>query len=66
MFNCISFIRYLSFKNLRFLCAMILKFSQFFAILKSLKENGADLNAKDYRGRTVLECLKFFGNRELN
>ncbi len=39
---------------------------QFFTILKSLKENGADLNAKDYRGRTVLECLKFFGNRELN
>ena len=35
-------------------------------ILKSLKEKGADLDARDYRGRTVLDCLKHFGNRELN
>ncbi len=39
---------------------------KFLTILKSLKEKGADMNAKDYRGRTVLECLKYFGNRELN
>ena len=39
--------------------------AHYFEILKSLKEEGADMNAKDYRGRTVLECLKYFGNREL-
>ena len=38
----------------------------YFEILKSLKEQGADMDAKDYRGRTVLDCLKHFGNRELN
>ena len=38
----------------------------YFDILKSLKEKGADMNAKDYRGRTVLDCLQYFGNRELN
>ena len=40
--------------------------NHYFDILKSLKEKGADMNAKDYRGRTVLDCLKYFGNRELN
>ena len=39
--------------------------AHYFEILKFLKEEGADMNAKDYRGRTVLECLKYFGNREL-
>ena len=38
----------------------------FYEILKSLKKQGADMDAKDYRGRTVLDCLKYFGNRELN
>ena len=38
----------------------------FFDILKSLKEQGADMDARDYRGRTVLDCLKHFGNRELD
>ena len=37
----------------------------YFEILKTLKEKGADIDAKDYRGRTVLECLNYFGNREL-
>ena len=37
----------------------------YFEILKLLKEKGADLDAKDYRNRTVFDCLKYFGNREL-
>ena len=40
--------------------------NEFFEILKSLKEQGADMDAKDYQGRTVLDCLKYFGKRELN
>jgi hypothetical protein len=38
----------------------------YFDILKSLMEKGADINARDYRGRTVLDCLEHFANRELN
>ena len=38
----------------------------YFEILKLLNEQGADIDAKDCRGRTVLDCLKYFGNRELN
>ena len=38
----------------------------YFDILKSLREKGADMNARDYRGRTVLDCLKRFANRDLN
>ena len=38
----------------------------YFDILKLLQEQGADMDARDYRGRTVLDCLKQFGNRELN
>ena len=38
----------------------------YFKILKSLKAKGADMDARDYRDRTVLDCLKYFGNRELN
>jgi ankyrin repeat protein len=37
-----------------------------FAILKLLKEKGADLTLKDYKGRTAHACLKFFGKRELD
>ena len=40
--------------------------NHYLEILKSLKEKGTDLEAKDYRDRTVLDCLKHFGNRELN
>jgi len=38
----------------------------YFEILISLKEKGADMDARDYRDRTVLDCLKYFGNRKLN
>tara|TARA_B100000965_G_scaffold379241_1_gene374805 strand:- start:320 stop:949 length:630 start_codon:yes stop_codon:yes gene_type:complete len=38
---------------------------QFFKILQFLKEKGADMSATDYRGRTVLDCLNFFGKRKL-
>jgi glucan biosynthesis protein C len=37
-----------------------------FAILKLLKEKGADLTLKDYRERTVYDCLKDFGGRTLD
>ena len=37
----------------------------YFDILKLLKENGADLGLKDYRDRTVNDCLKIFSGREL-
>jgi len=37
----------------------------YFDILKLLKEKGADMNNKDYRGRTVLDCLKQFAGQEL-
>ncbi len=37
----------------------------FFEILKSLKDKGANMGAQDYRGRTVVDCLKFFGKRTL-
>ena len=36
------------------------------AILKLLREKGADLTLKDYKGRTAHDCLKFFGKRELD
>ena len=36
------------------------------AILKLLKEKGADLTLKDYRERTVYDCLKDFGGRTLD
>ncbi|MDP6232055.1 MAG: acyltransferase family protein [Nitrospinaceae bacterium] len=39
---------------------------QYLDILKLLKDQGANLNAKDYKGRTVHDCLKYFGNRKLN
>jgi len=38
----------------------------YFDILKLLKKKGADLNLKDYRGRTVDDCLKEFAGRELS
>ena len=38
----------------------------YFDILKLLKKKGADLNLKDYRGRTVEDCLKEFAGRELS
>lgn len=38
----------------------------FFAILKILVESGADLDLRDYQGRTVADCLQFFGGRRLN
>ena len=41
------------------------KSDHFFKILKSLKEKGANMSAQDYRGRTVLDCLNFFGKRKL-
>jgi ankyrin repeat protein len=37
----------------------------YFEILKLLKEKGADMTLKDYRGRTVNDCLKVFGNGTL-
>ena len=40
------------------------KSDHFFKILKSLKEKGANMSAQDYRGRTVLDCLNFFGKRK--
>ena len=41
------------------------KSDHFLKILKSLKEKGANMSAQDYRGRTVLDCLNFFGKRKL-
>ena len=40
--------------------------NNYFDILKLLKEKGVDLSLKDYRDRTVIDCLKYFGKRELN
>jgi len=37
----------------------------YFTILKSLQEKGANLGLKDYRGRTVTECLEHFAGRKL-
>ena len=37
----------------------------YIGILKLLKERGADLDLKDYRGRTVETCLKEFAGRKL-
>ena len=37
----------------------------FFDLLKLLQENGADLSLKDYRNRSVEDCLRYFGNRML-
>ena len=37
----------------------------YFDILKLLKEKGADLSLRDYRGRTVGECLKQLSGRKL-
>ena len=37
----------------------------YFKILKLLKEKGADMTLKDYRERTVNDCLKDFGKRTL-
>ena len=37
----------------------------FFELLKLLQENGADLSLKDYRDRSVEDCLRYFGNRTL-
>jgi ankyrin repeat protein len=37
----------------------------FFKLLTLLKESGTDLSLKDYRGRTVEDCLKMFGNRAM-
>ena len=38
---------------------------QFFKMLTLLRESGADLSLKDYRGRTVEDCLKTFGNKAI-
>ena len=37
----------------------------YFEILKLLQEKGANLGLKDYRGRTVTECLEHFAGRKL-
>ena len=37
----------------------------YFEILKLLQEKGANLGLKDYRGRTVTECLEHFARRKL-
>ena len=37
----------------------------FLSILRLLKEKGADMTLKDYRGRTVNDCLKVFGKGTL-
>ena len=37
----------------------------FLDLLKLLQENGADLSLKDYRDRSVEDCLRYFGNRTL-
>ena len=37
----------------------------YFGILKLLQEKGANLRLKDYRGRTVTECLEHFAGRKL-
>ena len=37
----------------------------FFELLKLLQENGADFSLKDYRDRSVEDCLRYFGNRTL-
>ena len=38
---------------------------QFFKMLTLLRESGADLSLKDYRGRTVEDCLKTFGKKAI-
>ena len=40
-------------------------YDHYFDILKLLQEKGANLRIKDYRGRTVTECLQNFGGRKL-
>ncbi len=39
--------------------------NHYFDILKLLEEKGANLGLKDYRGRTVTECLEHFSGRKL-
>jgi len=39
---------------------------KYISIFQLLKENGADLTLKDYKGRTPIDCLNYFGNREPN
>ena len=38
----------------------------YFSILKLLKEKGANMNIKDNKGRSVMDCLSVFGKRTLN
>ena len=38
----------------------------YFSILKLLKEKGANMNIKDNKGRSVMDCLSFFSKRTLN
>ena len=40
--------------------------NDYFAILKLLKDKGADFTLKDYRGRSVNDCLIYFGDRTLD
>lgn len=37
----------------------------YFALLTVLKENGANINLKDHKGRDVAECLRIFGGRTI-
>jgi hypothetical protein len=37
----------------------------YIGILKLLKERGADLDLKDYRGRSVEDCLMQFAKQKL-
>ena len=38
----------------------------YFSILKLLKEKGANMNIKDNKGRSVMDCLAVFAKRTLN
>ena len=40
-------------------------YDHYFDILKLLQEKGANLRLKDYRGRSVTECLQHFAGRKL-
>ena len=42
------------------------KSEHFFSILQLLVQHGADLQLKDYKGRTVADCLQYFGGRSLD
>ena len=42
------------------------KSEHFYSILQLLVQYGADLQLKDYKGRTVIDCLQYFGGRSLD